>query len=141
MPLSDKETPPYRRVPSDIPFVSALVAVSLMYVLLIVGMLAADVHFMGQSMTWDQIVAMLSDKNIVDSIVLTLISCTLAAIFSVIVSIPIGYLLSRYNFRGKNLCDAVLDIPIVRCPLPSIRRAIKESAQGAEIVDFTGANK
>ncbi len=33
------------------------------------------------------------------------------------VALPIGYLLSRYDFRGKALIDAVLDIPIVLPPL------------------------
>jgi molybdate transport system permease protein len=31
--------------------------------------------------------------------------------------VPIGYLLSRVEFRGKNLVDAILDIPIVLPPL------------------------
>ena len=36
---------------------------------------------------------------------------------SVIVAVPIGYLLSRHAFPGKRLLDAVLDIPIVLPPL------------------------
>ena len=48
---------------------------------------------------------------------LSLISCTLTAILSVWVAVPLGYLLSRYRFRGKWLLDALLDIPIVLPPL------------------------
>ena len=33
------------------------------------------------------------------------------------VAIPIAYLMSRFNFKGRNLLDAILDIPIVLPPL------------------------
>ena len=51
------------------------------------------------------------------AIKLSLISCTIAAILSLWVAIPIGYLMSRYEFRGKIFFDAILDIPIVLPPL------------------------
>lgn len=51
------------------------------------------------------------------AIKLSLISCTITAILSLWVAIPIGYLLSRYQFRGHNLVDAIVDIPIVLPPL------------------------
>ena len=41
------------------------------------------------------------------SIKLSLISCTITAFISLWVAIPIGYLLSRYNFPGRNLIDAI----------------------------------
>ncbi len=51
------------------------------------------------------------------SIKLSLIACTMSAILSLWVAIPTGYLLSRHKFFGRNLIDAVLDIPIVLPPL------------------------
>jgi molybdate transport system permease protein len=51
------------------------------------------------------------------SIKLSLISCTITAILSLWVAIPVGYLLSRHQFFGRNLIDAILDIPIVLPPL------------------------
>ncbi len=36
---------------------------------------------------------------------------------SVWVAVPIGYLMSRFQFGGKNAVDAILDIPIVLPPL------------------------
>ena len=51
------------------------------------------------------------------AIKLSLISCTITAILSLWTAIPIGYLLSRYQFRGHNLIDAIVDIPIVLPPL------------------------
>lgn len=51
------------------------------------------------------------------SIRLTLISCTITAILSLWIAVPIGYLMSRHEFPGRNLIDATLDIPIVLPPL------------------------
>mgnify|MGYP002623195774 CR=1 FL=1 len=51
------------------------------------------------------------------SIKLSLLSCTITAILSLWVAIPIGYLMSRHRFWGRNFVDAVLDIPIVLPPL------------------------
>jgi len=46
-----------------------------------------------------------------------MVSCTVAAILSLWVAVPIGYLLSRTRFPGRNFIDAMLDIPIVLPPL------------------------
>jgi molybdate transport system permease protein len=106
-----------RRVGSDVPFLGALVAISLMYLFLILGMLGADIWYAVSNMSAEEFFGILKDPNIQSSIKLTVISCTLSAILSVIVAVPIGYLLSRYRFPGKTLVDAVLDIPIVLPPL------------------------
>ena len=66
---------------------------------------------------YNPITAALAKPEIQYSIKLSLISCTITAIVSLWVAIPIGYLLSRYQFFGRNLLDAVLDIPIVLPPL------------------------
>ena len=57
------------------------------------------------------------NRDIQFSIKLSLISCTVTTIFSLWVAVPIGYLLSRYNFRFKSAIDLLLDIPIVLPPL------------------------
>lgn len=49
--------------------------------------------------------------------VLSLITCTVAAGFALLIAIPIGYLMARRQFRGKSLLDAALDIPIVLPPM------------------------
>ncbi len=103
------------------------------YVLLIVAMLAADAAYMvleslaaakrsGDS-AWkallidNPIAVALRDPKIQYSIWLSLVSCSLSAILSVLVAVPIGYLMSRHKFFGRRLIDAVLDIPIVLPPL------------------------
>ena len=59
----------------------------------------------------------LSKPEIRYSIALSLISCTATAIISLWIAIPLGYLLSRFDFIGKGLIDSVLDIPIILPPL------------------------
>jgi molybdate transport system permease protein len=41
----------------------------------------------------------------------------LSTLLSLWVAVPLGYLLSRFEFRGKGMVDALLDIPIVLPPL------------------------
>lgn len=93
------------------------------YVLLIVLLLLADAAYMVRGSGWHEIifenpiVRAMAKPEIRYSIMLSLVSCTLAAILSVFVAVPIGWLLARLKFKGRNLVDAILDIPIVLPPL------------------------
>ena len=103
----------FRRWASDRGFLAVLILVGSFYVIMLLAMLAAD-------LTWTSpghLLSALASDEIQYSIKLSLMSCTLAAILSVWVAVPIGYLMSRFNFFGKGLIDAVLDIPIVLPPL------------------------
>jgi molybdate transport system permease protein len=50
-------------------------------------------------------------------VVLSLLSCTLTALLSLVVAVPLGYALARFRFPGRGAVDLVLDIPIVLPPL------------------------
>ena len=63
------------------------------------------------------LVQALRSRDIRFSIKLSLISCTLTTLLSLWVAVPIGYMMSRFGFRGKPLIDTLLDIPIVLPPL------------------------
>lgn len=118
------------RAGSDLPFYVILSVIGGTYVLLIVSLLVADVIYMAGSGTRavsseggsvlgvvGPILSALAKPEIRYSIQLSLISCTMTAILSLIIAVPIGYLLSRHQFFGRNLIDAILDIPIVLPPL------------------------
>jgi molybdate transport system permease protein len=128
-------SPPHR-VRSDAPFYVILSVIGGTYVVLILAMLAADAAYMftgrpsePAAATWakeqpllavlvdNPIVAALAKPEIQYSVKLSMLSCTATAILSLWIAIPIGYLLSRHRFFGRNLIDAVLDIPIVLPPL------------------------
>jgi molybdate transport system permease protein len=98
---------------SDVPFIVGLSILGGVYVVLIAGMLIADLAFTSADSFWEA----LRDPQIRYSLRLSLISCSITAILSVWVAVPLGYLLSRFDFRGKTLLDVILDIPIVLPPL------------------------
>ncbi|TWT46336.1 Sulfate transport system permease protein CysW [Thalassoglobus neptunius] len=104
------------------------------YVVLILAMLSADFAYMVRETGADQefyssesstvvtersnpIVESLSDPKVQYSIWLSMTSCTFSALLSLLVAVPMGYLMSRYRFPGHGLVDAILDIPIVLPPL------------------------
>ncbi len=101
------------KIRSDVPFLAAIWGISGMYVLLIIAVLAADASYTSVNELWSAV----NDPDVRASIWLTLQTCTITAILSVIVSVPAGYVLARYNFPLKRLFDSILDIPIVLPPL------------------------
>jgi len=123
---------------SDRFFFFGMLTLGGLYVVLVCGMLLANVTY---TFTGDEkvepvldpqyaaehpvlaffadnvIVSALANPKIQDSLVLSLISCTITTIIALWVAVPIGYLMSRFQFRGKPFVDALLDIPIVLPPL------------------------
>ena len=85
----------------------------LLYVGLIVALVVADAAFT----TPRNLFHALASPEIRYAIKLSLISCSVTGILSLWVAVPTGYLLSRYRFPGRNVLDAILDIPIVLPPL------------------------
>ena len=118
-----------RRSGSDLPFLITLSIIAGTYVLLIVLLIVADITYLGVAGSntsepgmagWPIVGAMISafrSTEIRNAVELTMISCTITAILSVFVAVPVGYLLARYRFPGRNLIDAILDIPIILPPL------------------------
>lgn len=86
------------------------------YVVAVIALLVADVAYMVEGDA-GAIQRALADPDIRYAIILTLVSCTITAILSLWLAVPIGYLMARYRFPGRNLVDAILDIPIVLPPL------------------------
>src|SRR5215207_6009413 len=123
---NDDPPPVARRSRSDVPFLLGLVVVGAFYVGLIVAMIVADAAYLVTDPTGqgdDGLVAglgrllrPLAKPEIRYAVKLSLVSCAVTAILSLWVAVPLGYLLSRYQFRGKGLLDAVLDVPIVLPP-------------------------
>jgi molybdate/tungstate transport system permease protein len=58
---------------------------------------------------WDTI----TDRQVLDSIWLTLYSALIATAAGCLLGIPLAYLLSRYSFRGKRFIEGLIDLPIV----------------------------
>ncbi|MBT3380133.1 MAG: ABC transporter permease [Lentisphaerae bacterium] len=101
------------RAGSDVPFLACLLVLGGTYVLLIAGMLLADLAFTSPG----HLLASFASREIRYAVRLSLLSCSMTALLSLWVAVPIGYLMSRFEFRGKAIVDALLDIPIVLPPL------------------------
>ena len=83
------------------------------YLTFLISLLLADCFFT----TPQSILESVQSAEIRYAMKLTLISCTLATILSLWIAVPMGYLLSRQKFFGKNLVEAIIDIPLVLPPL------------------------
>ena len=106
------EARPWRTRP-ELPFLLFLSSALMAYLGLLVAMVAANVV----SVSMADLAEVLEDPAILHSIRLTFLTCTATAILSVLIAVPIGYLMSRFRFPGRALVDTVLDIPILLPPL------------------------
>ena len=95
------------------PFLLVMAIISSTYILLIVGMMYADLTFT----TPGHILQALKSEEIQYATKLSLITCTVTMLLSLVVAIPTGYIMTRFDFPGKRLLDAILDIPIILPPL------------------------
>lgn len=111
----------------DIAFLTAFAILGGLYVVLIAALLIADIAYLfrqespskesGVAHALDLLVGPLRSPEIRYAVRLSLLSCSVTAMLSLFVAVPLGYLLSRFRFPGKGLVDALLDIPIVLPPL------------------------
>lgn len=97
----------------DWPFLLALGLLGGAYVALVAAMLLADVL----STSPDHVLAALAQPNVRFAVRLSLLTCSLTALLSLWVAVPLGYLLARTGFPGKWLVELLLDVPIVLPPL------------------------
>ncbi|AEH07520.1 ABC transporter permease [Methanothermococcus okinawensis] len=58
-------------------------------------------------------------KEIQFAIKLSLMTASIATLIGAIVGIPSAYALARYNFKGKELIDSLVDLPVILPPLIS----------------------
>jgi molybdate transport system permease protein len=56
-------------------------------------------------------------EEIVFALKLSLFTATVASLLALLVSLPVAYLLARFEFAGKALLDTLLDLPLVLSPI------------------------
>jgi molybdate transport system permease protein len=98
---------------TDRPFVLALAALGGLYVALVVALLLADLLYLHPT----HLLAALRTPEIRSAVWLSLLSSSLAAVLSVWVAVPLGYLLARTRFPGRGVVEFLVDVPIVLPPL------------------------
>lgn len=76
----------------------------------------------------DELIGNLQWLNILNSLGVSFTVATIAVIFDIIIAFPVSIILTRYNFRGKKILDALVDLPM----------AVPTSALGFSILLFWG---
>ncbi len=116
--LSEDPSSRLNHVKSDKPFFLGLWILGGFYFVMIVLMIVADLGYLVfKKEGLNALSKALNDPKVRYSIKLSLLSCTMTTIFSLWVAVPIAYVMSRFEFRGKRALDAILDIPIVLPPM------------------------
>jgi len=77
------------------------------------GLILSLFYFVGGKGFWE---AFLNPYTLF-SIQLSLTAATLATFFAVIIGLPSAYALSRFDFKGKNIMDTFLEIPMIVSPI------------------------
>jgi molybdate transport system permease protein len=67
--------------------------------------------------SWNDFTTAILSREILFAVRLSIITATLAAIFSMIIAVPAAYALSHSKFPGKSIVDTLLDMPIVLSPI------------------------
>lgn len=95
------------------PFAVALGLLGGVYLLLVAALLVADLTATSPA----HLLAALRQPDIRSAIWLSLLSSGIAAILSVWVAVPLGYLLARTRFWGRPVVEFLVDVPVVLPPL------------------------
>lgn len=99
--------------PGDRRFQVGLWFFVVLYVGLVLALLLADATYASPTTILDA----MRRPEIRDAFELSFLTSTITALLSVLFAIPIGYVLSRQEFRGKTIVDSLLDIPILLPPM------------------------
>ncbi|MEM9701444.1 MAG: ABC transporter permease [Planctomycetota bacterium] len=103
--------PPRRRGDWAFPLIGGGLSGS--YVLLILLLIGADLCFV----SFSEFLAALRQEEIQAAAGLTILTCTLSAVMSLWVAIPLGYFLARSRGRWAVVVDTIVDVPLVLPPL------------------------
>ncbi len=100
--------------------IGAAIGLFLFYLFLLMGLLT--------QIRGKEILGIFLQPDTLFSIRLSLITATLATVLALLIGLPAGYALSRYDFWGKRIIDTFLEIPLIMSPV----------ALGASLLIFFG---
>lgn len=101
------------RVRPEWPFLLFLLSLVAAYLSLVILMVGANVF----AASWDSLPQTLANEEIQSAIGLSFRTSLATALLSVLVAVPVGYFMSRFEFRGKALLDSLIDVPVLLPPL------------------------
>lgn len=117
---------PTRRV---LPGFTLSLGISLFYVSLILLLPISGLVMETAGMSWDQYWSVVTDSRVVASYKVTLWAASIASLFNAAFGLLLAWVLVRYEFPGKRIIDAVVDLPFA---LPTAVAGITLAALFAE---------
>ena len=103
----DRETAALGRVPAVLVVLSGLALVVLLVP--VVALLLRT--------PWTQLGDRLSSPEILDALRLSMVSATIAAALSLLLGVPLAWLLARVDFHGRSIVRAFVTVPLVLPPV------------------------
>ena len=104
--------PAKRRAPARVlPGFNITLGYTLMYLCLIVLIPLSALVFKTFTLTWDQFWAAVTGPRVMASYRLTFGASLIAALVNVVFGLLVAWVLVRYQFPGKRLLDALIDMP------------------------------
>jgi molybdate transport system permease protein len=58
----------------------------------------------------------IANTSVVQAVMLSMITSSIATLLAVLIGTPLGYVIGRYNFRGKQLLETLIELPMVLPP-------------------------
>ena len=81
------------------------------------GFIAVPIVGLAFNVPWDDIGALLASRVLIDALRLSLISSVAAAALSIVLGLPLAWLLARRSFPGKALTRGIVLLPLVLPPV------------------------
>jgi sulfate/thiosulfate transport system permease protein len=96
---------------SVIPGFGLTLGYSMLYLSLIVLIPLSAVFIRASSLTWDQIMAIFSDRQVMMAFKLSFVASGQAALINGVFGLLVAWVLVRYSFPGRNFLDSMVDLP------------------------------
>jgi len=100
-------------VASERTFKAATLSALFLLVIFFVGIVVSMLSYTD----WGTFVSALLSQEILFAIRLSLTTATIATTIAILIAIPAAYAISQAEFRGKDIVDSLLDLPIVISPI------------------------
>ena len=90
----------------------------LLFVLMILGLVAADVSYLSaKGVSWRQALDLMSQQRVLFALRMSVATSLTTLLLVMLTAVPVGYALSRYRFPGRSLANTIVDVPIVLPPV------------------------
>jgi sulfate/thiosulfate transport system permease protein len=99
------------RKPSALPGFGLSLGYTLTYLTLIVLIPLAGLVLSAASLGWTEFAKVAADQRVIHALIVSFGTAFAAALVNVVFGIIVAWVLVRYNFPGKRILDAVVDLP------------------------------